>query len=56
MKPEEIKATRKAKGMTQIDLAKACDVSVASIRLWEAGGNKQTPENLIKLKKALGVE
>lgn len=55
MKPEEIKAKRKALGLTQVKLAVAVGVSLFSIRLWESGGGCPNPENLVKLKKALGV-
>ena len=56
MKPEEVKSRRKALGFTQVQLAVLVGVSLFSIRLWESGGGCPNPENLIKLKKALGVE
>ena len=56
MKSNEIKEARKAKGLTQTKLSSLINVSVASVRMWEAGGYKPSPENLVKLKKALGVE
>lgn len=56
MKPEEIKAARKEKKMTQTKLALAVGVSVQSVRLWETGGNKPGPENLEKLQEVLGVK
>jgi len=52
----ELKKMRKEQGLTQFDLAKACNVSVVSIRLWEAEISKPNEENLQKLKNVLGVD
>lgn len=52
----DLKALRKKLKMTQIDVAKAVGVSVASYRLWEQGGGKPNPGNLEKLKLVLGVK
>ena len=56
MKPEEVKSRRKALGLTQVQLAVMVGVSLFSIRLWESGGGSPNPENLVKLKNALGVK
>ena len=56
MKPEEVKARRKALGFTQVQLAVAVGVSLFSIRLWENGGGSPNPENLAKLKAVLVVK
>ena len=51
-----IRKLRQQLGLTQADLAIKCQVSLASLRMWEKGVTKPNPENLVKLKKALGVE
>jgi len=51
----DLKKLREKKKLTQIDVAKAVGVSVASYRLWEQGGGKPKPENMEKLKKVLGI-
>lgn len=56
MKPDEIKKARKEKGLTQVEVANLLEVSVASVRMWEAGGYKPSAENLEKLKEVLGVK
>lgn len=56
MKPEEIKALRKERGLTQIALAVRVGVSLMSVQLWERGGTKPSQENLERLKHVLGVE
>lgn len=40
MFPERLKQLRKEKGMTQIDLAKALDVSSGTVAMWETGKRK----------------
>lgn len=50
-----IEALRKAKKMTQFDLALAVEVSPNTIRSWEAGVTKPTDENYQKLLKALEI-
>jgi len=52
----DLKVKREKLDMTQIDVAKAVGVSVASYRLWEQGGGNPGPENLKKLKKVLKIE
>ena len=52
----DLKKKREKLEMTQIDVAKAVGVSVASYRLWEQGGGNPGPENLKKLKKVLGLK
>jgi DNA-binding transcriptional regulator YiaG len=54
MTPKEMKNLRKAKGLTQIEVAIAVGVSVPAYRLWEAGGTKPAAENEKKLKEVLG--
>ena len=56
MKPEEIKALRKERELTQIALAVRVGVSLMSVQLWERGGTKPSQENLERLKHVLGVE
>lgn len=55
MTPEEIKTAREAKKLTQTDVARKCDVSLAAYRLWETGGGNPSEANLQKLMAALGV-
>ena len=52
----DLKKKREKLEMTQIDVAKAVGVSVASYRLWEQGGGNPGPDNLKKLKKVLGFK
>jgi len=56
MNPEQIRTRRRQLGLTQIEVAIACSVSVPTYRLWEAGGTKPNTDNLIKLKDVLGGE
>ena len=51
-----IKKLRTELGYTQITLAVACEVSLSSVRMWEAGVTKPTKENMIKLKEVLKVD
>jgi DNA-binding transcriptional regulator YiaG len=51
-----IRKLREQLRMTQVDLAIKCEVSLASLRMWEKGVTKPKPENLAKLKTALEVE
>ena len=50
-----IKQLRSSLGMTQIDVAVKCGVSLSSLRMWEKGVTKPNEENLIKLKEVLKV-
>ena len=49
MFPERLKQLRKEKGMTQLDLAKALDVSGGTVAMWETGKRKPSFEMLDKL-------
>ena len=51
--PEEMRRTRIALKMTQIDVARAVGVSVPAYRLWEAGGTRPTIDNESKLRQVL---
>lgn len=48
-----IRAAREALGLTQFEVAIAAEVSVNSIRLWEAGGVRPNIDNERKLREAL---
>ncbi|MBQ1678647.1 MAG: helix-turn-helix transcriptional regulator [Oscillospiraceae bacterium] len=52
---ERIKTFRKAKGLSQIDLAQQAEIAVNSIRLYEAGKREPKLEAIEKLSVALGV-
>lgn len=52
----DLKRERLKNKLTQIKLSQAVGVSVASVRLWEQGGGEPSPENMKKLKRALGVD
>lgn len=52
----DIKKLRLAKGLTQMQVAKAVGVSLTALRVWEGGASNPTPENLEKLKEVLGVD
>lgn len=53
---QQLKTIRKEKGMTQVQLAKFLDVSVASVRNWEQGTS--TPNRTCRqiLKDKLGID
>ena len=51
--PEEMRRTRIALKMTQIDVARAVGVSVPAYRLWEAGETRPTIDNKSKLRQVL---
>ena len=48
-----IKELRKAKKLTQIQVAIAVGVSMVSVQLWERGVMNPSDENLKKLKEVL---
>lgn len=48
---DNLKEKRLEKGMTQIDVAKACGVSLTSYQLWERGVSKPNEENKKRLEK-----
>ena len=52
---ERLKAAREAKGMTQLELAQAIAVSLASVKSWERGTTNVNGLNLKKLSDVLGV-
>lgn len=52
---ENLKELRKAKGMTQTDVAKKIGVSLAGYRLWELGVGKPNRENYEKLKELFNI-
>ena len=53
MKGEEILEKRKAKGMTQEQLAHKLGVAVATVQRWERGHHSPSPMAQAKLKAAL---
>lgn len=53
---ENLKMLRKKREMTQKQLAKACDLSIATIQGYEQGKYEPKPEALLKLSKALQVK
>lgn len=52
---EKIKEARKWKGLTQQQLAQASDMSLMSIRRYEAGERLPTEQAVVSIAKALGV-
>lgn len=52
----DIKRLRKEKGISQVKIAKSIGVHLNTYALWERGGGKPSPENLEKLKAALGIK
>lgn len=50
-----IKELRKAKDLTQIELAKRVGVSMMTIQLWERGVTKPNEDNYKKLMEVLNV-
>ena len=51
-----IKFLRKQLKMTQADLAKACKVSLTSVRLWESEVTTPTDENYEQLRRVLKAD
>ena len=51
---EQIKTARKAKGLTQDDLAKAINATRQTVSNYEAGKRLPDGETLLRLSKALG--
>jgi len=49
---EDLKEKRIAAGLTQLQLAQACGVSLTTVRMWEYG-MPPSPENLKKLEEVL---
>lgn len=52
---ENLKELRKAKGMTQTDVAKKIGVSLAGYRLWELGVGEPNRKNYEKLKELFDI-
>ncbi|MFM0079928.1 helix-turn-helix domain-containing protein [Paraburkholderia sediminicola] len=53
--PERLTALRKARGLTQMALAEAIDLSVLQIRRYEGGSSQPTLDVIRRLAIALGV-
>ena len=51
-----IRILRKKADLTQIDVAKALGVSIATFRRWEAGETAPTGTRIVELAKVLQVE
>ncbi|MBQ9419683.1 MAG: helix-turn-helix transcriptional regulator [Synergistaceae bacterium] len=51
-----IRLYRKRAGLTQIDLAKDLEVSIATLRRWEAGETAPTGTRITELAERLGVD
>ena len=52
---EKLSLLRKQRGMTQMELAEALDVSRQAVSRWEQGVSEPSTENLIKIGQLLGV-
>lgn len=52
---EKMRDARKAKGYTQEELARKCNVSLTSIFKWETGRQPPTKNNALQLARVLGV-
>lgn len=52
---ERLKVAREVKGMTQLELAQAIAVSLASVKSWERGTTNVNGLNLKKISDVLGV-
>ena len=48
-----IKALRESKGITQVQLAALIGVHVNSVRNWETGGGKPSPESMERMVEVL---
>lgn len=51
MTGEEIKAIRKAEGLTQTEFARLLRVSFTSVNRWERGHNKPLPDRIERIRK-----
>lgn len=56
MQLDLLKDYRQREGLTQIQTAKACGVTLSAYRWWEMGANKPNEKNLEKLKEVLKCE
>lgn len=52
---QNLKELRIKAGLTQMQLAAACEVSLTSVIKWENGAGKPSDENYQKLLKALEI-
>jgi len=52
---ENLKESRQAARLTQIEAAKACGVTLSAYRWWEMGANKPNKENMEKLKEVMEI-
>lgn len=52
---QNLKELREAAGLTQMQLAAKCGVSLSTVRLWEGNAGKPSDENYQKLLKALEI-
>ncbi len=50
-----LKELREKAGLTQMQLAAKCEVSLSTVRLWEGNAGKPTEENYKKLLEALNI-
>ena len=55
MEFEKLREAREAKGYTQAYMAREVGVSLTAYQLWEQCVSKPKEENMIKLKKVLGI-
>lgn len=53
---ENLKELRKAKGLTQAEMAKLVGVSLSGYLLWERGVGEPNRKNYEKLKKVLDIK
>lgn len=53
MQLDSLKDYRQREGLTQIQAAKACGVTLSAYRWWEMGANKPNEKNMEKLKEVL---
>ena len=51
-----IAAWRKAKGLSQRQLAEKCDVTVSAVSYWESGATAPSQKNIGKVVEALGLD
>jgi len=52
---QNLKELREAAGLTQMQLAAKCGVSLSTVRLWEGNAGKPTDENRKRLEEALNI-
>lgn len=52
---ERIKTWRKARELTQQDLAEKCGITVSAVSLWESGDSAPSQKHLVEIVDLFGI-